>query len=204
LYDASGNGASYAACTSGRAARRSPEATRKPIGRSSVPHDEVAEPPPRRRAGGGAVRQTGVGGADAREALRVLGDQAQAEQPAPVLADQRHVGQVERVEQHRAEPLDVPRVRVVLDGGGLVGPAEADEVGHDAPEAGLDEHRHHPAVEVAPRRLAVQQQHRRAGALVDVRLRRPSEVVAYDGSYGQPGRSAKRSSGVRRTSIRAP
>jgi hypothetical protein len=92
----------------------------------------------------------------------VLGQQAQPQQPAPVLADQRHVGQVEAVEQDRPQPLDVARVGVVLDRGGLVRPPEADQVGDDAPEAGFDQHRRDVPVEVAPRRLAVQQQDRRS------------------------------------------
>ena len=48
----------------------------------------------------------------------------------------------------------------------------------------------------------MQQQHRRAGPSSTYAIRSPSEVGAYDGAYGKPGRSAKRSSGVRRTSIR--
>ena len=58
-------------------------------------------------------------------------DEPQPDQAAPVLADQRDVAQVERVE-HRAHPVDVALVGVVLARGGLVGAAEADQVGGDA------------------------------------------------------------------------
>ena len=52
-----------------------------------------------RKAGPGsdvAGRQERVGGDDAREALGMLGDQPQADEAAPVLADERDVAQVER------------------------------------------------------------------------------------------------------------
>ena len=48
------------------------------------------------------------------EAVRVLGDQPQPDQPAPVLADQGDAAQVEDVEGQRAHPLDVAGVGVVL------------------------------------------------------------------------------------------
>ena len=63
--------------------------------------------------------QAGVGRDDPGDPVGVLGGQAQADQPAPVLADHRDVGQVERVERERAHPLHVPRVRVVARSAGL-------------------------------------------------------------------------------------
>ena len=68
--------------------------------------------------------------------------------------------QVEHVEDQRAHPLDVPRVAVVRDVGGLVRAAEADEVGRDRAQPGGGEQRDHRAVQERPGRLAVQQQHR--------------------------------------------
>jgi hypothetical protein len=71
----------------------------------------------------------------------VLSHQAQPDQAAPVLADQRDVLQVERVEERGAHPLDVPRVGVVLVAHRLVGATEADQVRRHDPEAGLQQHR---------------------------------------------------------------
>ena len=80
------------------------------------------------------------------------------------------VAQVERVEQRGPHPLDVRRVRVVGARRRLVGAAEADQVGRDRAQPGGGEHRDHRAVEEAPRRLAVHEQHDRrvARALVEV------------------------------------
>ena len=95
---------------------------------------------------------------------------AQADQAAPVLAEERHVVEVELVEQQAAHPLDVAGVGVVAALGRLVRAAEADQVGGDAPQSGVDQHRDHRPVEEAPRRLAVHEQHDRAvgRALVEV------------------------------------
>ena len=80
--------------------------------------------------------------------------------------------------------------------GRLVGPPEPDEVGRDTPEAGLDEHRDHVAVQVAPRRLAVEQQHHRAVGrpLVEVVDAQRAAlavgdvgVVRLEREVGQPG-----------------
>ena len=60
--------------------------------------DRVAEHPPDLRHVEVAGREAGVGRDHAREPVGVLGHQPQPEQPAPVLADQGHVAQVEVVE----------------------------------------------------------------------------------------------------------
>lgn len=49
--------------------------------------------------GGIAGRQSGIRGYDAVEPLRMLGDQPQADEAAPVLADQSDLAQVEHVER---------------------------------------------------------------------------------------------------------
>ena len=72
------------------------------------------------------VGEPGVGRDDAGEPVGVLGDQPQPDQPAPVLADQGHLAQVEVVEGQLAGPLDVPGVGVVARRQRLVRPAEPD------------------------------------------------------------------------------
>ncbi len=65
------------------------------------------------------------------ETVRVLADQAQPDQTAPVLTHQRDPGQVEVIEQHGPHPFDVARVGVVAALRRLVRAAEPDEVGGD-------------------------------------------------------------------------
>ena len=104
--------------------------------------------------------------------------QVQPGEPAPVLAVERDVGEVLAVEP-LAHPVDVGGDGVVAAGGGLVGAAHAHEVeGHD-PVTPPDQAADHVPVEVAPRRVAVQQQHRGgvARALVD-------EVEPQGGAVG--------------------
>ncbi len=117
-----------------------------------------------------AGREEPVADDDAGEAVGVLGDQTEAEQRAPVLAHQREARQVELVEQRLAEPVDVALVGVLRTRRRLVGAAEADQVGCDAPVTGGGQHRDHVAVQVAPRRLAVEQQQRLARLRVGARL----------------------------------
>ena len=100
-----------------------------------------------------------VRGDHPREPIGVLADETQADEPAPVLADERHVAKVELIEERAPHPLDVPRVGVVGACRGLVGATEADQIGRDATQSGVDEHRDHLAVEETPRRFAVEQQH---------------------------------------------
>src|ERR1700687_2578326 len=107
------------------------------------PLDGAAEAPPDLGHGQIAAGQAGVGYHDAREAVRMFGGQSPPDEPAPVLADQRHPPQVQDVERQRAHPLDVAGVAVVLAPGGLVRSAEADEVRADHPMAGGNQYRDH-------------------------------------------------------------
>ena len=81
-------------------------------------------------AHGLAHRQPGVGDDHAGEALGIGCHQSQAQEAAPVLAEQRHVLQV-----HRREPTAQPRyvalVAVVGALGRLVGTAKADQIRGD-------------------------------------------------------------------------
>jgi hypothetical protein len=110
-----------------------------------------------------------VRGDDAGEAVRVLGHHAQPDQTAPVLSDQRRPRHLV-LPQPGVQPGDLPLERVVLAGGRLVGPAEADQVRREHAQPGAGEDRDHVPVQVAPRRLAVHAEHDRsvARALVDV------------------------------------
>ena len=143
--------------------------------------------------------QPGVGGHDPREAVGVLGDQPQPDQPAPVLADQRDPGQVEGVEDQRAHPADVPRVGVVAAGRGLVRAAEADQVGRDDPQPGVDEHRDHRAgrgTTTTARRAAAARPRRRRG-----RPRRRPCAAARRPRRGPPRSGAPRGSRAGRRSV---
>ena len=99
----------------------------------------------------------------AREAGLILGGDARTEQPAPVLTEQGDAAQVERFDQAR-QPGDVLRVRVRARIRRLVRAPEADQVGHDHAEAGRLQRADHLPVQVAPGRLAVEQEQRLARA----------------------------------------
>jgi hypothetical protein len=90
----------------------------------------------------------------------------------------------------------VPLVGVVLAVGGLVTASEADQVGGDDAVPGRGEHRDHGAVEVRPRRLAVQQEHRGGvpRPLVDGVHPQPVdvEVVGLERVAGQVGEALVR------------
>ena len=118
--------------------------------------------------------------ATTREAIGILGHQAKSDQPAPVLAHERDVAQVELTEKGSAHPLDMTRVRVRGAVGRLVGAAEAHEVGCDTTKSGVGQDRDHLAVQEAPRRLAVHQQHDRSVGrpLVEVVNPQGSRVAA--------------------------
>ena len=87
------------------------------------------------------------------------------------------VGPIETADE-LGQPGDVVGVGVRRAIGRLVGAAEPDQVGRDDPIAGVDERRDHAAVQVAPGRLAVQQQERArlAGSLLDVRHAQPVDL----------------------------
>ena len=104
--------------------------------------------------------QSGVGRDDASESVRVLGDEAQADQATPVLPDERDAAQIQDVLDEVPGPLDLPGVGVVLLPGRLVRAPEADKVGRDRAQSGVREDRQHRPVQERPGRFAVQQQHR--------------------------------------------
>ena len=168
--------------------------------------DGLAEPVPHLGHVDVAGGQPGVGGHDAGEAVGMLGGQAQPDQAAPVLADQRDRAQVEDVEGERAHPLDVLRVAVVGHLGRLVRTAEADQVGRDHPQSGVGQHRDHAAVQERPGRFAVQQQHRFAvgGAVLDPGHPQPVDlgVVRRVVEVGQLGESlVRRTQGVHAVTV---
>jgi hypothetical protein len=80
----------------------------------------------------------------------MFGDESQADEATPVLAEERDVLQVEMVEQRLPHPLDVAGIGVILGRCGFVAAPEADEVGRDSPQPGVREHRDHVPVEEAP------------------------------------------------------
>src|SRR6187551_3547335 len=95
----------------------------------------------------------------------MLDREPQPDGPAPVVDDDRQPGEVELLDEPRDRPvMAVVRVPAGLDG--LVGAPEAEVVGRDDPRR-RGERRDQLPVQVAPRRLAVEQQHGIAGALVD-------------------------------------
>src|SRR5262249_49987137 len=97
----------------------------------------------------------------------VLGGDAEADQPAPVLADEGDVAEIELLDRG-PDPVDVALVGVVLTPGRLVRSAEADQVRRDGAVPGRGDARTRRAVKVRPRRLTMQEEYRRRPrALVD-------------------------------------
>ena len=129
-----------------------------PVGNSSTSWEKRCQAKKASPGVGVAGGQEGVGGDHPGEAVGVLAHEAQADEPAPVLAHQRDVAQVEPVEEELAHPLDVAGERVVAALGRLVRAPEADQVGRDDLQPGRGEDRDHRAVQVGPGRLAVQQE----------------------------------------------
>ena len=105
--------------------------------------------------------EPGVHQRDRRHAIEPLQRRADALRAAPVLADDRHPGELQLVDQ-RDQVGDVVGERVGRVDARLVGIAGADAVGRDHPVAGLGQRQDEVAVEEAPGRVAVQQQHRAA------------------------------------------
>ena len=137
----------------------------------------------RRRA---ARADSGVEDHEPRDAVGVLDREPKSDRPAPVLDDDGRVAQVELV----GEALDrrvVEVVGVVLDPRRLVRAAEAEVVGRDGASDTRDR-RDHLAIQERPGRLAVQEQHRIARALVDVVHPQPVllDVVRLEGVAGEP------------------
>ena len=116
--------------------------------------------PSEERLGGRALAggQEGVGGNRSLEAVWVLAQQAEPDQPPPVLTDQGHLGEVEMIEQKGTHPFDMAGVGVLGPRCRLVRATEPDQVGGDHPQPGGGQDGNHVAVEVAPRRLAVEEE----------------------------------------------
>ena len=108
-----------------------PPLTMTPVGNSSTSWEKRCQAKKASTGIGVAGRQEGVGRHDPGETLGVLAHQAQADQAAPVLADQGDPSQVEPVEEQLAHPLDVAGKGVVAALGGLVGAPEPHQVGRD-------------------------------------------------------------------------
>ena len=128
---------------------------------------------PRAEGAGDALprrRQEAVRDDDAREAVLVLGGDAQADERAPVLADERRVAQVERPAATRVIQVTCRGTCSRAGSAGLSDRPKPTRSGASARKPGAREDRDHLPVQVAPRRLAVQHQDGRAvpRALVDV------------------------------------
>jgi hypothetical protein len=119
-----------------------------------------------------AGRQSSVADRHASESLRVLAHQPQSGQAAPVLGEERNVGQIQQVEQQLAKPLDVPCVGVLMALTRFVRPTKPDQVRGDDAVPGAHQTRNHEAVQVRPRWFAVQQ-HR------DLPVARPFVEIAH-------------------------
>jgi hypothetical protein len=117
-----------------------------------------------------AGRQPGITSDYTRKTFGKARHQPQADQPAPVLAEQRDVLQVEG-EQPFADPVDMTFERIIGPRRRLVRLAEADEIGGQHAMAARRQRRDHVAIEKTPARLAVQQQHRRGSRAVSVSIR---------------------------------
>ena len=103
--------------------------------------------------------EAGVRGHDRPDRVRMVTRPAQADQPAPVVADERHavepLGGAQRLER-----LDVARPGVGPGRPGL-GVAEAGQVGRDRVEPALGERVQRRSPHVRGRRIAVDEQHGR-------------------------------------------
>ena len=137
---------------------------------------------------GKPVGERGVGGVQDRvrgdhpgEPVRLGGQHAEPDRAAPVLGHQGDVVQVETGDQ-AVQPTDVPGDGVVGVVGRLVRAAEADQVGRDRAQAGVDQHRDDLPVQVGPGRLTVQEQHDRAvlRPLVQVVHPQRGQLLGYD------------------------
>lgn len=77
----------------------------------------------------------------------------------------------------------MPGIGVVSFRCWFVGPTKSDEVGNDDPAAGLSQTGDHLAIQVAPRRLAVQQKHWSAFLGTDLHICHPQGIVDPSGGY---------------------
>ncbi len=137
--------------------------------------------------------QAGVGHGHRREPLGEGGHQAQADQAAPVLAEQHDAGQVQGLEPD-THPFHMPLIGVVRARRRLVGAPKADQVRRDATVAPRHQARDDVAVEIGPGGLAMQQQHRRTVARPLVHIVQPQRPLGVDdvqvlGGIGPVGQS---------------
>ena len=172
------------------------------------PADEVTESQPLLRRSP-ARPNSGIEDHEPGDAIRALDREPQSDRPAPVLDDDGGIAQVELV----GEALDrrkVEVVGVVLDPGRLVRAPEPEVVGRDG-ASGTRDGRDHLAIQERPGRLAVQEQHRIARALVDVVHPQPVlldvvrlEVVAREPDELLIGRAVDLHAGQPMTGATAP
>ena len=87
----------------------------------------------------------------------MLRHEPQADEPAPVLAEERDALEPESG-QERGRPVHVPLVRVVAPIARLVRPSEPDQVGRDDAMPGVHQRRDHLSIQIRPGGLAVQEQ----------------------------------------------
>lgn len=156
--------------------------------------------------------QATVGDHDARKAIGHVAHDPQADQTAPVLAEEGDVLQTARRAaathaRHLVEklfhPLDVLQVPILRELDGLVRAPHADQVGSDHPKPAPDEDRDHLPVQVRPTRFAVHQQDHLAvaRALVDVGHAQSVEVneAGTVREVSEPGRISARRAHERQT-----
>ena len=153
-----------------RPRRGRPRSMRRPARRSAVWSTVLAATTPANRSGRRA------------KAPRPIG-------PPQSCATSTVPGQCPVASRNSTEPAGVVPHRVVGPPRGLVGAAEADEIGRDGPVPLGDDHRDDRPVEVRPRGLSVQQEHRasmrRAGVdVVHAQPRADRDVVGLVGVAG--------------------
>ena len=98
----------------------------------------------------------------------MLNRQPQPDRTAPVVHHHGRVAQVQSLHQP-AHQLDVALVAVPAHVGRLIRAPEPGEVGGDAAMTGLADRRYDLAPQERPRRLAVEEDHRRPVPVLDVR-----------------------------------
>ena len=160
--------------------------------------DECAPGDEPRTRGGVSGEQTRVHDDEAIETVGVLDGQAQADRAAPILDDGGGCVEIEVLDEVGHE-LDVAVVGVERRVGGFVGHAEAGVVGDDAAVPGCGQRPDDLAGQETPRRLAVEQDDRLAGTLIEV-VDADSVDVDVVRLESVAGQVAKRSAGVRMVS----
>ena len=143
-----------------------------------------------------AGAERGVHHQQAGEALGHVHRQGEPDQPAPILADQGDVVEVEPLDEGEERvAVEVEGVDPVLDR--LVGAAEAEEIRRHGAVAGGGDEGNELAIEIAPARLAVEAEEdppRCARALVEIMQAQPLiavEVVAVMRRKGKAGQGGE-------------